>query len=185
MKEVEAKFKIHNSTFENVITDFGAANSELVKYQHDIVYLFPEQMNRPIVAGSKIARVRTTSSGSITKHKLTLKIHSGIALVSDEYEVAVDDAGIASQILLNLGMQEYVEVKKKRYETTDNAYNICIDEVEGLGLFIEVETLLERANNDAILLTQEAMKSYLQSRGYIGELCDVAYDVQLKRLQKI
>ena len=82
---------------------------------------------------------------------MTLKIEGQAKLVSDEYEFAVDDGDMARQMLTALGWQEVVTVDKVRLESKTEDYTICVDEVAGLGLFIELEVLAEDdANTDNI-----------------------------------
>lgn len=46
-----------------------------------------------------------------------------------------------------LGFKEWVQVNKKRQYSKYQDYNICIDEVEKLGTFIEIELLVNEQND--------------------------------------
>ena len=75
---------------------------------------------------------------------ITYKIDNYINKIwqySDEYETEVKDINAAKQIFKCLGLEELVVVNniKHTYETTE--YEIVIEEVENLGLFLEVEYL--------------------------------------------
>lgn len=188
MIEIESKFKLSaNITRDKLIT---VLESHLVapisvKHQIDTVFLLPEQVDAPIVPGSKIMRVRDVldpKTGELQQSLMTLKVEGQAKLVSDEYEFAVDDGNMARQMLTALGWQEVVTVDKVRLEPKTEDYTICVDEVAGLGLFIELEVLAEDdANTDNV---QQQMHSFLKSLNIDGELWKTPYDTSIRNLRK-
>ena len=187
MIEVESKFKVLGDITQSdllaVLKDqFIAPISS--KHQIDTVFLLPEQVDAPIVPGSKIMRVRDVlnpETGELQQSLMTLKVEGQAKLVSDEYEFAVDDGNAARQMLTALGWQEVVTVDKVRLESKTEDYTICIDEVAGLGLFIELEVLAEddaNANN-----IQQQMYSFLKNLNIDGELWKIPYDTSIRNLQ--
>ena len=157
MIEIEAKFKLSaNITRDKLIavleSQFVAPIS--IKHQINTVFLLPEQVDAPIIPGSKIMRVRDVldpKTGELQQSLMTLKVEGQTKLASDEYEFTVDDGDMARQMLTALGWQEVVTVNKVRLESKTEDYTICVDEVAGLGLFIELEVLAEDdANTDNI-----------------------------------
>ena len=184
MIEVESKFKVLGDITQSdllaVLKDqFIAPISS--KHQIDTVFLLPEQVDAPIVPGSKIMRVRDVlnpETGELQQSLMTLKVEGQAKLVSDEYEFAVDDGNAARQMLTALGWQEVVTVDKVRLESKTEDYTICIDEVAGLGLFIELEVLAEddaNANN-----IQQQMYSFLKNLNIDGELWKIPYDTSIR-----
>ena len=189
MIEIEAKFKLSdNMTRDKLIavleSQFVASIS--IKHQINTVFLLPEQVDAPILPGSKIMRVRDVldpETGELQRSLMTLKIERQAKLVSDEYEFAVDNGDMARQMLTALGWQEVVTVDKVRLESKTEDYTICVDEVAGLGLFIELEVLAEDdANTDNI---QQQMYSFLKSLNIDGELWKIPYDTSIRNLQNI
>lgn len=187
MIEIEAKFKLSdNMTRDKLIavlkSQFVAPIS--IKYQIDTVFLLPEQVDTPIIPGSKIMRIRDIldpETGELQRSLITLKVEGRTKLVSDEYEFAVDDGDMARQMLTALGWQEVVTVDKVRLESKTEDYTICIDEVAGLGLFIELEVLAEDdANTDNI---QKQMYSFLKNLNINGELWKTPYDTTIRNLR--
>lgn len=188
MIEIEAKFKLSaNITRDKLIT---VLESHLVapisiKHQIDTVFLLPEQVDTPIIPGSKIMRIRDIldpETGELQRSLMTLKIEGQAKLVSDEYEFAVDGGDMAHQMLTALGWQEVVTVDKVRLESKTEDYTICVDEVDGLGLFIELEVLAEddaNANN-----IQQQMYSFLKNLKIDGELWKTPYDTSIRNLRK-
>ena len=188
MIEIEAKFKLSASiTRDKLIT---VLESHLVvpisvKHQIDKVFLLPEQVDTPIIPGSKIMRMRDIldpETGELQRSLITLKIEGQTKLASDEYEFTVDDGDMARQMLTALGWQEVVTVDKVRLESKTEDYTICVDEVAGLGLFIELEVLAgDEANTDNI---QQQMYSFLKSLNIDGELWKTPYDTSIRNLRK-
>ena len=187
MIEVESKCKVLSSiTRDELLTilkdQFIAPIS--VKRQIDTVFLLPEQVDAPIVPGSKIMRVRDVlnpETGELQRSLMTLKVEGQAKLVSDEYEFAVDDGNAARQMLTALGWQEIVTVDKVRLESKTEDYTICIDEVAGLGLFIELEILTEDDAN--VKNIQQQMCNFLKNLNIDGKLWKIPYDTSIRDLQ--
>ncbi|NOZ76945.1 MAG: class IV adenylate cyclase [Euryarchaeota archaeon] len=57
----------------------------------------------------------------------------------EEFEVEVFDAGNAEEILHRLGFRRVLEVRKTRESYRLPGYRVMLDEVEGLGSFVELE----------------------------------------------
>lgn len=183
MKEIEAKFKLaEDVSFDLVVEKFsGKYNfSREPRIQQDSIYLFPEQIDRPIVTGSKIARVRIVTQGSTKVKLLTLKVQTEKAMVSDEYEIEISNAESAQALLVGLGMEHNVSVRKKRVEFKTDEYTVCVDEVDKLGVFIELEILANARDDLDIDVVQLRMKQYLNKLGLKGEINMTPYDTQVK-----
>ena len=187
MIEIEAKFKLSTDVTRNKLiavleSQFVAPIS--IKHQIDTVFLLPEQVDSPIVPGSKIMRVRDIldlETGELRQSLIMLKVEGQTKLASSEYEFTVDDGNIARQMLVALGWREVVMVDKVRLESKTEDYTICIDEVAGLGLFIELEVLAEDdVDVDAL---QKQMRSFLKSLNIDGELWNIPYDTSIRNLR--
>ena len=187
MIEVESKFKISGDMTQSdllaILKDqFIAPISS--KRQIDTVFLLPEQVDAPIIPGSKIMRVRDVlnpETGELQRSLMTLKVEGQTKLVSDEYEFAVDDGNAARQMLAALGWQKTVTVDKIRLESKTEDYTICIDEVVGLGLFIELEVLTEDSAD--VKNIQQQMRNFLKNLNIDGELWKIPYDTSIRNLQ--
>ena len=187
MIEIESKFKLASDiTRDNLIailkSQFIAPISS--KHQIDTVFLLPEQVDAPIVPGSKIMRVRDVlnpETGELQRSLMTLKVEGQTKLASNEYEFVVDDGNTARQMLTALGWQEIVTVDKVRLESKTEDYTICTDEVAGLGLFIELEILTEDDANAGDI--QQQMYTFLKNLNIDGELWKIPYDTSIRNLQ--
>ena len=61
----------------------------------------------------------------------------------EEIETELLDADAATQLLVRLGFQIKSDVKKVRKKYNLGEFSICLDDVEDVGIFVEVETLSE------------------------------------------
>ena len=187
MIEIESKFKISDDITRDEL--LAILKDQLIaqissKRQIDTVFLLPEQVDAPIVPGSKIMRVRDVlnpETGKLQRSLMTLKVEGQAKLVSDEYEFAVDDGNAARQMLTALGWQEIVTVDKVRLESKTEDYTICIDEVAMLGLFIELEVLTEDSVD--VKNIQQQMYNFLKNLNIDGELWKIPYDTSIRNLQ--
>ena len=123
MIEIESKFKVSSSITRDellAILKGQFITSISSKRQIDTVFLLSEQVDAPIIPGSKIMRVRDVlnpETGELQQSLMTLKVEGQTKLVSDEYEFAVDDGNAARQMLTALGWQKVVTVDKIRLES--------------------------------------------------------------------
>ncbi len=153
------------------------------KRQIDTVFLPNDHGDGETAIGTKILRIREVldvASGHKHKSLMTLKVKQA-ELAADEYEFMVGDASAAEQMIVALGWKEYVTVDKKRFEAKTSQYNICLDEVARLGVFIELEKLTEDDEN--IEDVQREMKRFLRDLDLPGEIWSTPYDTSLKRLE--
>ena len=187
MIEIESKFKLASDiTRDNLIailkSQFIAPISS--KRQIDTVFLLPEQVDAPITPGPKIMRVRDVlnpETSELQRSLMTLKVEGQTKLASDEYEFVVDDGNAARQMLTALGWQKVVTVDKIRFESKTEYYTICIDEVAGLGLFIELEVLTEDSAD--VKNIQQQMCNFLKNLDIDGKLWKIPYDTSIRNLQ--
>ncbi len=137
MREIELKFKVDDlDSFIEKLEKLGCSLSDVV-YQNDTIYV--ENLdNIESVEGSIWLRVRKLND----KIEMNLKKQAVKKSESQEIEFEVSDYEKANNFLKTLGYKEWVRVnKKRRYSKYLNA-NICIDEVERLGSFVEIEYLI-------------------------------------------
>lgn len=79
-----------------------------------------------------------------------------------EHESMISNPNHMENILKDIGFYEIVQVKKKRKKCKYQDLEICVDNVEGLGDFIEVEKLCEEGDS---LQVQEELFRFLESLG--------------------
>jgi adenylate cyclase class 2 len=87
--------------------------------------------------GTTVLRIRVEDGGSV----LNVKKHRSSELDCIEHEVAIADGEAMTNILTTLGYIQVVQVNKTRQSTTFDRFTICLDQVDTLGTFVEVELL--------------------------------------------
>ena len=93
-----------------------------------------------------------------------------------EKEIEVSDESILKEIIELLGFEKTIEVHKKRRKGNYHDYEICLDEVEGLGSFIEVEKLSDEDGKKV----QKELFDFLKKLGIYEEArVLIGYDSQI------
>lgn len=81
---------------------------------------------------------------------------------SDEYETGIDDFDTALQIQKHLGFEELVRINNTKYIYLTKDYEIVLEDVKDLGLFLEVEKL-EQVPDNKVAETKEEIRSFLKT----------------------
>ncbi len=137
MREIELKFKVDN--FDQLIKILSQSGNEISEElsQSDTIYV-SDLSDTESKEGSMWLRVRQVND----KTEMNLKKQSAKKMESEEIEFEVSDYALANKFLSTLGYKPWVQVnKKRRYSKYENV-NICMDEVERLGCFVELELLI-------------------------------------------
>lgn len=180
MREVEVKLKVDNlEELEEKLRVKGLAISKEV-FQHDTVYSRDtDPFSDRSKEGHTVIRIRRQDGVSI----LTLKYQKSGELDCLEYESEVKNPEQINTMLRILGWKPEIEVKKLRKKGKLGEYEICLDTVEGLGTFVELEKLAED-DIDPEPVREELFKT-LESFGLSRENNMVhGYDIQLFMLKK-
>ena len=126
----------------------------LVCLQEDIIY---EKNNMQEVVHAPIFRIRKCKDKTI----LTLKVLEEDFDTAEELELNISDEKTMDKMLQTIGFSTRIQIVKRRETTNYKGFNICIDEVEGLGDFIEVERVGEK-RNDKNIIYKEIRKLLLE-----------------------
>jgi len=142
MREIELKFQVGDlDGVVKKLESLGCKISDVVE-QKDTIYV--ENLNTiESKEGSVWLRVRKTDGIVELNYKKQKKKKSE----SQEIEFGVLDYEKANLFLQALGYKEWVKVHKKRRYTTYLQATICMDEVERLGSFVEIEFLIEETDH--------------------------------------
>lgn len=140
MREIEIKARVKDSRSVLAALDkLECVLSEPV-HQRDTVYAKAgtEDKFSEFQPGAIFLRLREAKG----KVMFTLKQPQSNDLDCVENESEVSDRAEMDQSLKLMGFVPVVNVEKNRRTTKCGDYEICFDEVAGLGTFIEVETIL-------------------------------------------
>lgn len=158
MNEVEVKAKVRDlNSLQKKLQAVGIKFGEPIR-QDDVIYSTGDWKFTQFTNDRNILRIRRQNKEVI----FTLKRPGKNELDSIEREVTISDAKQMEDILGYLDYKEEVRVSKIRRKAKYNGLEICLDQVKGLGDFIEVEKLTTEKDTESI---QEELFKLLESWG--------------------
>ena len=180
MREVEIKAVLRDkeSVLEKLQT-MGCVLSE-GDTQDDTTYV--EKVGQTMdefLQNTRFLRIRVTGKGetifTVKEHKNRQKDPTG---VPTEHEVQIDSREEMEHMLRIFGFEEAVRLKKTRRQGTLNSFVVCIDDVEGLGSFIELESCVPEGSDEKQI--QKDMYEILNVLGVAdGDYPAQRYDIAL------
>jgi len=157
MQEIEVKARVRNKA--EVLKRLASLNCHLSApiSQRDRIFI-PNGLTLPTVAGVNVLRIRQQGGEYIftVKQRLTNQLNCL------ERETTVDNLEAVVEMCTLLGYFEVSQVNKLRRKCKYDVFEICVDEVEGLGDFIEVEKLSTGEDSAAV---QKELFELLESLG--------------------
>ena len=146
MTEVEVKAKVSSfAEIQSELTELGCVFSAPLT-QKDRIYLpngieFPDKTK-----GTLFARIRNSNG----RYIFTLKKQLDTEFENIEHELVIDSPEQANEILKLLDFHEVLNVSKKRIKCNYDGMEICLDDIEGLGSFVEVEKMTNEVDTSKI-----------------------------------
>lgn len=179
MREIEIKLRAKNlEEIERKLKEKGCVISEPIS-QHDTIYSLKGSRNEFESAseGDVILRIRRLKDVA----QLNLKQQRSSEGDNLEYETEVKDPEEVHNMLTILNWYPAIEVKKMRKKGKLGEYEFCLDQVEQLGTFVEIEKLTSD-DADPEEVREELFKE-LESLGLSREDEEIrGYDTQIYQL---
>jgi adenylate cyclase class 2 len=177
VREVEVKYRI---------ADAGAVEAALLRHgirlgpeieQDDQAYAPEGWAYGDDKLGVSFVRLRTV--GDV--HTFTLKRPSENALSCAEHETAVDDRDAMDAAIVKMGFYPTVRIVKTRRAAHLDGLSVCLDDVVGLGSFLELERLVgdDRPGEDV----QREMAEFVTLLGIEAEQVVETYDSLVRAAQ--
>ncbi|MEU7945609.1 class IV adenylate cyclase [Micromonospora taraxaci] len=140
-REVEIKARVSGevANFLRSLELSGAVLSPPVRQVDHIFVQRPFRLSDVSAGVSPIVRIRLTEVEGNANTLLTVKRDLVDQLDCVEHEVQVSDAEATAAILEELGLHEVMTVRKVRRQCVLSGFIICLDNVENLGTFVELE----------------------------------------------
>lgn len=139
-KEVEVLVEVYDRK-EDVISKFPDLQFKGEKETLDIYFYDPKRTElQPKESGQleRCFRLRQKDGKASIAYKID-RFENNIWLYSDEHETSVSDFKVMRDIVKLLGMEELVTIHNKKTTFENEKYEVVIEEVKDLGLFMEVE----------------------------------------------
>ena len=174
MKEIEVKFRVADK--QAVIEALQKSGVELGDeyFQDDTSYRPTGYERGQSNINVPFLRIRREAKQTI----LTMKKPVENQLDRIEHETIIEEGDQMGMIIEDIGFKQDARVKKHRRKTQHKGYEICVDSVEGLGDFIEIEKLVGD-DEDGVAAQAEIRKfliSLLGNDDWLEEV-DRGYDV--------
>ncbi len=162
MIEVEVKARIPSDFPDRIIRDMVSGWEALPeRVQEDIYFSHP---CRDFSKTDEALRIRCQGDETLFTYKGP-KL-DGISKTREELEVPCPEG--LKQILERLGFERVGEIRKRRRSFFKEGVTVCLDDVEGLGKFLEIESRSEDADSaeDLVgMLEEVGLKS--ERRSYL------------------
>lgn len=105
-----------------------------------------------------------------------------VSMARKEIELQISDFESMKNILISLGFKPVLPVVKEREEFFGEDMNACLDHVEGLGWFLELEMIVESEKQREAAL--QAIEKQLEKLGYrMDDTTRVSYLSMLEKKQ--
>ncbi|MFA6099545.1 MAG: class IV adenylate cyclase [Patescibacteria group bacterium] len=157
MHEIEVKVRLKD--LQTIIDKLMAIDCHLSEpvTQKDRVFLKAGSDYVKARGKEIFLRIREQAGKSI----FTLKKAKTNELDCLEKELVIDNANEMAEILELLGYNQIMVINKTRRKGKCTGFNLCLDEVEGLGSFLEVEVIADEPADEV----QGRIFSWLESFG--------------------
>ncbi|MCX6823448.1 MAG: class IV adenylate cyclase [candidate division SR1 bacterium] len=176
MRQVEVKAKVTDlDGLKNKLVLLGYFFSPAL-FQQDRLYL-PNALAYPdIREGTITMRIRNTNGS----YSLSLKKRGELDFDDIEREITIDDSEQAAEMLKYMGYYQVLEISKVRQKASYNGLTICLDEVDGLGSFINVRKTID---GDSVTDVQAQLEKFLLNFGVNPEdIVHERYDTMIYQL---
>ena len=167
--EIEIRAKIDNlKNIEQSIINLGA---KLIKEKTQVDEYFGEINLYQKIGYSFLMRVRDEGDKKFITYKGAQSKKDG---VWEEYEFQIDDAKKSIEMFKAMGLEEVIAVKKYRKEYMLDGFTICLDTIDDLGNFIEIESLddknINKSSLKSLMLRLNIKENQIIHKGYVTML---------------
>ncbi|MBT4870010.1 MAG: class IV adenylate cyclase [Candidatus Diapherotrites archaeon] len=140
MKEVEVLVKVLSK--KNDVLDILNKFNFIGKKKVLDIYFYDEKRDALKPKEGKLTecfRLRKKDKNNYITYKIDYFDDAGTWIYSDEEETQVNDFRVTTKIISHLGLKPLIEIDNIKHTFLTNEYEIVLEEVKGLGLFLEVE----------------------------------------------
>jgi adenylate cyclase class 2 len=167
MELLEIEIKAYCDNEDDLLSRLRSMGARLVeqRWEEDVYFSHPA---RDFKQTDEALRIRNVGRRSVLTYKGP-RI-SGRSKTRDEQETDAADGRALEAILFSLGFTEAGRVSKARHIYALRGIEICIDRVQGLGLFVELEKKdhrREEVEAELFALAEELGLARFEGRSYL------------------
>lgn len=175
MREIETKYRVADAeTLLTALKGVGVVMGDPV-FQDDQAYAPSSWAPEQGKIGFTFARLRTQDDA----HLLTTKTPLANAMECTEHETVVTDREQMHGALLALGYEPTVRIVKERRTGRSGTMGVCVDIVEGVGTFMELELVVDDDRDG--LQVQTELDAWAQGLGVELERTGDTYDTLVRQ----
>lgn len=177
MREIEVKYRVED--LEGLLVALKSRGIELSEpvFQDDQAYAPAGWQFGDSKLGVAFLRLRTAGG----RHYFTLKQPADNAQACLEYETQVADRPAMHHAAIHMGYRPTVRIAKTRRVATVEDCSLCVDDVEGIGAFLELERMApDEADANAV---QSELIAFVSSLGIAAIRTDQTYDSLVHAVQ--
>jgi adenylate cyclase class 2 len=168
--EIEVKYRVLDLDALLKTLDAQEISLSAGRYQDDQAYAPISWQPGQSRIGVTFVRLRT-QDGRCT---FTSKTPVDNVLACQEHETAVDDREEMHHAIVAMGYRPTVRVAKTRRTARVGAYSLCLDEVDGVGTFLEIEAVSTHVEGMADV--QAELSAWVDGLGVDVERTGATYD---------
>lgn len=146
MKEIEILVNVLDSK-EKVLKILSNFKYNGIKKVLDI-YLYDPKTNKFHFKNKECLRIRKKDSKNFLAYKKDNYDSNGNWIYSDEHETEINDFEIVMKIMEQFGLKELIKIDNEKHTFVTDKYEIVLEDVRDLGLFLEIERLEVKDNED-------------------------------------
>lgn len=169
--EIEVRFKIKN--LKLIEKKLISLKAKFIKNKKQVDKYFGEIGLYKKVNYSFLLRIRQEGDKVFLTYKGDNFKKAG---VWQEYDFVIKDAKKAELMIRDMGFDEVILVKKTRKEYCLDNLNICLDKINGLGEFVEIEYISSKNESKKkhleLIKKLELDKKEIIHKGYITMLLE-------------
>jgi adenylate cyclase class 2 len=163
MKEIEILIEVKSSK-EEALKAFESFQFEGIKKTLDIYFYDPLRTDLQANSEGRLNacfRIRQKDGKNTIAYKVDYFEEEEWSH-SDEYETEFKDFETMMHIVDKLGLKELVRIDNEKHTYMTDEYEIVLEDVKDLGLFMEIEKLKE-VPDDKVSETKEQIREFIKS----------------------
>ena len=140
MKEIEILVEVYDK-YEKVKKSLKKFEYMGLKHTVDEYYYDPKRKDLKPDENNQLSqclRLRSKNNDYYITYKDDV-FKNGKWLYSNEYETKVESIEILREVFKKLGLKKFIEIDNQKEIYKTNKYEIALENVKGLGIFLEVE----------------------------------------------
>lgn len=171
MKEIEILVEVFDEK-EKVLKALSTFEYVGEKKTLDVYFFDPLRKDlQPAEDGrlTRSFRLREKDGKCSMAYKMDNFDEKGIWIYSDEFETSFGDLKTMEEVVKYLGLKELVRIDNTKHTFKTSEYEIVLEEVKDLGLFMEVE-LLHQVEDSEVLSAKQKIQAFIDALGiHVGE----------------